>query len=629
MTVEAEPGAGAVPLSSALQPGAAFSNLAALRKAHQDLRDVAAAALSSPDVAERIRTFLGNARKAGAMLVDPGERRVAQGILDFWSAELAGNPSATQEDFVPVMLAPPDAVQTFSRPDSPAAAETPAPAPKVDQRALVRLSAMARQWRDSGKQPGYLLTGETIEEAAKFKDQDSNLAEFVEASQKAVDHQRRIRTIAYSGIMGAMVALAAAGAALWYFSVLLKASERLIVQSATKGSDPALALEWLDLFQPLLPPYDFSGIKLANVSAPRLRLYAPNFSGAEFSKVAFPRAILPAASFVDSDFSFDGSGDNDFGGAVLRQAQFRGARIAATSFEGADLYRASFDRAILCDVDFTGANLRTASFWAVTSNDATKETLKKTAWWQAQGWPWSEIEKLAPPHQAPANASDDDRLRSSLRSSRGFRNDIQRTIGDFQRSSAGTIERALALNDFAWTEAVWGLDIDVNAAKPAPSDPCAATDLPSSAEQAAEQAVCIVNKLNQDGDDKGKYTSLLSNLRDTLAYVLLQNNEIPQALEIYADIGRDDPKSLEGTDTSFRYAIAQYAGGLDKATAIATLKNAVEDGRYQPTHELQTLKDLIFPVKEFVDVLRASSNRLWPTVPSQSPCPAHKPAASK
>ena len=189
------------------------------------------------------------------------------------------------------------------------------------------------------------------------------------------------------------------------------------------------------------------------------------------------------------------------------------------------------------------------------------------------------------------------------------------------------------MNDFAWTEAVWGLDIaDANAAKPAevaPSDPCAANDLPSRAQQAAEQAVCIVDKLNQDGDDKGKYTSLLSNLRDTLAYVLLQNNEIPQALEIYADIGRDDPKSLEGADTSFRYAIAQYAGGLDKPTAIAMLKNAVENGRYQPTHELQTLKDLIFPVKEFVDVLRASSNRLWPTVPSQNACPAHKPAASK
>ena len=635
MTAAAEPGAGAVPLSSGLQPGAAFSSLAALRKAHLDLREMAAAAALPPsDAAARIRAFLGNARKVGAMLVDPGERRAAQGILDFWSAELAGNPFATQEDFVPVMLAPTDAAQTFSRLDSPAAAEAPAAAPKVDQRALVRLSAMARQWRDSGRQPGYLLTGETIEEAAKFKDQDFNLAEFVEASQHAVDHQRMTRKITYAVISTFVLTIAGAAFALWYFSFALKTSERFIIQSMTRSADPARPLWWLDVMQPLLPPYDLSGsAKLANVSVPGLRLYAPNFSGVEFDHVAFPKAILPAASFVGSDLSFDGSGDNDFRGAVLRQAQFRGARIAATSFEGADLYRASFDRAILCDVDFTGANLRNASFWAVTLNDRTKDALKKTAWWQAQGWPWSEIEKLAPPHQSAANASEDERLRNSLKSSTGFRDDIKRPKEAFQRSSAGTLERALALNDFAWTEAVWGLDIaDASTAKPgeaAPSDPCAATDLPSGAQQAAEQAVCIVNKLNQDGDNKGRYTALLSNLRDTLAYVHLQNNEIPQALQIYGDIGRDDAKSLEDAEISFKYAIAQYAGGRDKATAIATLKAAVETGRYQPTHELQTLKDYIFPVKEFVDVLRASSNKMWPTVPNQSACPAHKPPAPK
>jgi hypothetical protein len=271
----------------------------------------------------------------------------------------------------------------------------------------------------------------------------------------------------------------------------------------------------------------------------------------------------------------------------------------------------------------------------VTLNDATKDTLKKTAWWQAQGWPWSEIEKLAPPHQSAANASEDERLRSSLKNSTGFRDDIKRPKEAFQRSSAGTLERALALNDFAWTEAVWGVDIakvnngNTRPTETAPPDPCLASELPDDAQQAAQQAVCIVDKLNRDGDNKGKYTSLLSNLRDTLAYVLLQNNEIPQALEIYGDIGHDDAKSLEDAEISFKYAIAQYAGGQDKPTAIATFKAAVETGRYQPTHELQTLKDLIFPVKEFVDVLRASSNKMWPTVPNQTACPAHKPAASK
>ena len=639
MTVEAEPGAGAVPLPAASDPDAAYSNLAALRKAHLDLRELASAASLPPtEAANRIRGFLASARNAGAMLADPGERRAAQGVLDFWSAELAGNPSATQDDFVPVMLAQPDTAKISSSPDSAApsaVAPAAAPAGKVDQRALVRLSATARQWRDSGKQPGYLLTGETIEEAAKFKDQDPNLAEFVGASEFAVYHRRKMR-IVYSGIMGAVLALVTVGAALWYFRVVLKASERLIIESATKGSDAVATLVLLDRVQPLLPPYDLSGIpKLANVSVPGLRLYAPNFSGVEFSRVAFPKAILPAASFADSAFSFDGSGDNDFSGALLRQAQFRGARIAATSFEGADLYRASFDRAILCDVNFTGANLRNASFWAVTLNDATKETLKKTAWWQALGWPWSEIEKLAPPHQSAANASEDDRLRQSLKRSRGFKDDIGRPVAAFKRSSAGTIERALALNDFAWTEAVWGVDIagpngdSAKAGDAAPSDPCSATDLPANAQQAAEQAVCIVGKLNGEGDTKGTQTELLSSLRDTRAYVQMQSNEMAGAVKTFEEMGRNDPSALEAGETFFRYAIAQYAVGQDKLAAVQRFRAAIEEKHYQPTHELQTLRDYIFTVSEFVDVLRTSTNKLWPPVPNETGCPVRKSAVAK
>lgn len=629
MTVEPAPGAAAATAASPSEQSAPYPNLAALRKAHLDLKEQASGtALAPSETASRIRAFLAGARKTGAVLVDPNERRAAQGILDYWSAELAGNPSAKQEDFVPVMLAAPDARQTYSQLDQPVDTAAP-PTGKVDQRALVRLSAMARQWRDSGKQRGYLLTGKTIEEAARFKDQDPNLAEFIEASRRAVERRRWMIS---SGIMGAAAGLAFALFLIWYFDIVLKVAERLIASSTTnsaKSSDAALALRSLDWIQPFEAPYDLSGgYRLANVSVPKLRLYAPNFSGVEFSHAEFPKGMLPAASFSGSDFSFDGSGKNDFSGAVLRQAQFRAARIANTTFEGADLYRASFDRAVLCDVDFTGANLRAASFWAVTLNDSTKDTLKKTAWWQAQGWPWSEIEKLAPPHQGPANAVEDSRLRSRLKNSTGFKDDIQRPINAFRRSSAGSVERALALNDLAWTDAVWGIDIAgengdrAKAGNEPSSDPCSASGLPANARQAARQAICIVDRLNREGDSKGKYTALLSNLRDTLAYVLIQNNEIARALETYREIARDDAKSLEGGEISFRYAIAQYAGGQDKTAAIAKLKSAVEEGRYQPTHELQTLRDYIFPVPEFVDALRASSNKLWPPVPNQTACPA-------
>ena len=118
-------------------------------------------------------------------------------------------------------------------------------------------------------------------------------------------------------------------------------------------------------------------------------------------------------------------------------------------------------------------------------------------------------------------------------------------------------------------------------------------------------------------------------MRDTWAYVQMQSNEMPGAVKTFEEIARDDPNSLEAGETSFRYAIAQYAVGRDKPAAIQRFRAAIEDKRYQPTHELQTLRDYIFTVSEFVDVLRTSANKLWPPVPNQTACPVRKSAAAQ
>jgi hypothetical protein len=277
--------------------------------------------------------------------------------------------------------------------------------------------------------------------------------------------------------------------------------------------------------------------------------------------------------------------------------------------------------------------LRNASFWAVTADEKTKVTLRQTAWWLALGWPWDEIEKLAPPHLQPANSAEDEQLRSKLKMSTGFLDDIQKPIEDVKRGSAGTVERAVALNDLAWTDAVWGIDIHMpkdNQANGATApDPCTATGLPANAGEAARQAVCIVAKLNGEGDNKGKYTALLSTLRDTQAYIFLQDHDAANALKTYREMGSDNPASLEDPETSFRYSIALYAASSqdsERASAIASFTKAIREGRYQPTHELQTLRDHIFPVREFVEVLKDSSNKLWPPVKNLTPCPASSPA---
>ena len=69
--------------------------------------------------------------------------------------------------------------------------------------------------------------------------------------------------------------------------------------------------------------------------------------------------------------------------------------------------------------------------------------------------------------------------------------------------------------------------------------------------------------------------------------------------------------------------------GVDKSAAIQRFRAAIVDKRYQPTHELQTLRDNIFTVGEFVDVLKASANKLWPPVPNQTACPVRKSANAK
>jgi hypothetical protein len=343
-------------------------------------------------------------------------------------------------------------------------------------------------------------------------------------------------------------------------------------------------------------------------------------------------ATLPSATFNLTNFSFDGtgaSGDNDFTGANLQLAQFRNAKIAFTSFAGADLYRAVFDRSRLCDVDFSGANLHLASFWGVTMDDQTNERLRNTAWWLADGWQWEDIEKLRPPsRQKVANgaAAREDKERSDrLKQSLGYQREIADATQQVSRSSPGS-DRVVALNYLAFTYAIWGTDVSGPGYT---ADPCA-QGAPANGRQAAEQAVCLAKKLKSEADKKVSYTDLLSNVRDTLAYIIMQDGDMAAALKVFDELAADDPKYLDGAkDSAFRYAIAQYAGGGDKAAAIARFKTAIEEMRYQPTHELQTLREHIFNVPEFVAVLKASTNRLWPPVPNDTPCPAPKSAAAK
>src|SRR5437667_1425795 len=220
-------------LATASQPSGAstksYQSLAELRDAHLALRESISKLLQQtdpPDVNEQIRSFLDQARQSGAFIADPRERRAAQAILDYWSAELASSPRARIDDFKIVLLDKPD--PNRSRADSAPVS----PVNKADQRALIRLVALARQYAEADelKRSGYLLTEDALEQAKRFKDQDPTLAKFVEASEDVI--RRRSRNRRNFWLVTCVILGSFLGTVLWayYFSWLASAIQTRIAE---------------------------------------------------------------------------------------------------------------------------------------------------------------------------------------------------------------------------------------------------------------------------------------------------------------------------------------------------------------------------------------------------------------
>ena len=660
MTVESE---AAPPAPQSSPAPERFLGFAELRSAHLGLRAALAETGYSgggSEVSARIREFLAKAQRTGAALQEPSMRKAAQGLLDYWCAELAGLPDAKKEDFAPLTLAPP---VTSALPAAQAAGEEDASLQqgREDQRMLIRLAGMARQWRNAGKQQGYLLTGDALAQAGPFAQKDPDLLEFVEASVEAERAKRhRARNIAYGSMVGAVVVGCVATFLLWQFYALPRNSKFWIqqIKEVTSSEVQTNNLAWLANFQPWTPPYDFSGTpQLTNIRFPGLRLYAPNFSSVDFSRVLFEKAELPSASFNRSGIHMeaeakntDGRGFrwyditswilslfrdpppdwakirwNEFSGAELKLAQFREARIITTSFAGADLYRAVFDRAQLCDVNFSNADLSNASFWGATIDDLTYSWLRKTAWWIAVGWNSGDFKRLLLPQSQdqpdpqfpsvypPTDPKDAKALRHALRTSERFHTDVEVPITE---TRPGTFDRALALNDMAWTLASWGIDSEELAPNPSP---CGSIALPKDALEAASQAICIVDDLMNKGSKDKDYDYWRSGFRDTQAYILMQSGRMAEARALYE---KDLERTVADGGTLFRYAIALYATGAQNE-ARTKFETAVREKQYLPSSELQNLKQYI-PGK-VLDMSYDLMDKAYPAPKLEQTCPAAKP----
>jgi tetratricopeptide (TPR) repeat protein len=132
-----------------------------------------------------IDDFIERVKKTGTIL-DGAERQAAQGILDYWTAEIISASDIGDDWDLPALL-----------PFEGAAEKNEPPADVIQKRVHahrgLELAATARLWKSSGS-PGYLLTGAALEEADTYKT-DPDVAELVRASRIYADGKERERSL--------------------------------------------------------------------------------------------------------------------------------------------------------------------------------------------------------------------------------------------------------------------------------------------------------------------------------------------------------------------------------------------------------------------------------------------------
>jgi DNA/RNA endonuclease G (NUC1) len=201
-----------------------------------------------PD-AQTIRDFLAKARRAGGTIERESDRRAAQRIMDYWSAELVTRPGITSADVSPARLAafagggglettepvgvasedasksgatdipsgsdtkavvgPVVAAKDNAQPDKKYASDDELSSDELTERFRIRVAAQARQWKNTGYS-GYLLRGEALKEASELP-RGLDIAEFVEAGIKAETERTardrlRTRLILVFAMLGVILA---------------------------------------------------------------------------------------------------------------------------------------------------------------------------------------------------------------------------------------------------------------------------------------------------------------------------------------------------------------------------------------------------------------------------------------
>ncbi len=480
-------------------------------------------------------------------------------------------------------------------------------------REQVRLKAMARQWIISGEHDGYLLNGPALTKVEAFWGKDSDITAFISASRQKVITDRKFHRI-YGAMVVTVLGIVGTGwwwgplLSHQFFVLLTRqhAAEIVETESCNENRDrdhavvepkKVSALQQISTWelsgrftgsticdlvltdQSLAFPLDFSGATLKRPFLQRVKGKQPNapekvdFSDSEIEDGRFIEAVLTDAKFKNCELvstenpSKESLRYTSFEGASLERADFRSCQIKGVSFANADLRDADFTGAnILGETDFTDANLAGAVFANatiekpnfndadLTHTDFRGSNLRlvnshDTTWWLAI---WN----------APLDRSNFDREDAS-KGNLYIKNLIERngkveqartiarTYPPILKEPARSTGLATALNDWAWHQAIYGLELE-------------------SAAQLALEAQSVAK-----ADTR---------ISDTIGYIYLQLGKFKEAKEAYKFIEeRIAAGSLDSVEPSSRYRYGLVLAALGMCAEAE--KVVKQEPIYAATHE--------------------------------------------
>jgi uncharacterized protein YjbI with pentapeptide repeats len=279
-----------------------------------------------------------------------------------------------------------------------------------------------------------------------------------------------------------------------------------------------------------------------------------SFARSTLEYVDLQSTVLQGVRFMNSTII-----GSNFDSANLQNARFDGATISETSFSGANLALSRFYGASLRDVNFSQADLSGASFQNVSYDSCDLPKFEKTAWWLAIGWSLNQVADFMR-NYGGANPRKGRKEGEYL----AFDREFNRFESRLEANPKNNLDRAVALDGKAWTLAIHGISLD-------------------EAEKAARTALEVIRNVeNIPIADKRRKVSYI---RDTLAYILMQERQPEEARDLKkGDENVQDPGGM------FRYALALHMIG-DEDQAAEILNRSMGIRGYLPSHELFLLNE--------------------------------------